>query len=52
MFEDPSYFWFMMGVIVLLIEVATMSVVLLFVAFSLITVGGAMFFGFLGRKML
>jgi membrane protein implicated in regulation of membrane protease activity len=43
---DPAYFWFILGILVLVIEVFTFSVILLFVSFSLITVGGFLFFGF------
>ncbi len=44
---DYLYYWFILGVIVLIVEIFTLSIVLLLTSFSLITVGGFLFFDFI-----
>ncbi len=43
MFLDPSHFWFFIGLIILLVELITLSVILLFVALSCMTIGVVLF---------
>ena len=44
MFTDPSYYWFTAGILFLVIEVFTLSVILLFIGLAAITSGAALFF--------
>jgi membrane protein implicated in regulation of membrane protease activity len=50
MFLDPSYFWIVVGVIILVLELITMSVFLLFIGFAALTLGVLMFFDIITQE--
>lgn len=47
---DPAYFWFICGIIIILLEMVIFSVILLFISLASITLGGFLFFDIVGGE--